>query len=149
MSLVAYGDSDCESDPDDVVSADVTKPSTDSGRVDVSVVVSKPFLTLPQSKSQTTRTSNDRGAAETENPEAPSKNHILGRNNGQEKIEDCPLFPTLPKPKAGGKVKIIIPSLNEVPTCDFIRQILYKIICNYLYIFSFMMKMTITNRNEK
>lgn len=124
MSLVAYGDSDSESDPGDTVSADVTKPSTGCVCVDVNVVDSKLFLTLPPPKSQITRTSNDRGAAEAET--TALKNHVFGRNNVREKIEECPIFPTLPNPKAGGKVKIIIPSLNEVPTCDFVRKILFR-----------------------
>lgn len=125
MSLVAYGDSDSESDPDDAVSADAAKPSTGCVRADVNVVGSKPFLPLPPPESQITRTSDGRGAAEADTTE--SKNHVFGRSNVVPgKPEECPLFPALPKPKASGKVKITIPSLNEVPICDFTRKTLRR-----------------------
>lgn len=115
MSLVAYGDSDCESDEDNF-STDETKQQSNSNiRLDMSTVGSRSLLTLPQPKSnENSKISDDCDEINEQKPVVKSKKPFI--SIVQEKKEQCLLFPTLPKPKAGGKVKIIIPSLNEVYT---------------------------------
>jgi len=109
MSLVAYADSDCDSDDDN---GEVILPSPDVVKVATKTIGSKPFLTLPEPKSiENIKTIDDYDSVDKEKPVVQTKLPIV--NNIQEKKE-IPLFPTLPKPKTGGKVKIIIPSLNEV-----------------------------------
>lgn len=113
MSLVAYGDSDCESDEDNCIAAELSKSPSNGVHVEPKVVASKPFLTLPQPKcnlkakipQNCDSDEEDRSIVSSKKPTA---------NNVQQKKDKCPLFPTLPKPKTGEKVKIIIPSLNEV-----------------------------------
>jgi len=113
MSLVAYGDSDCESDEDNCTAAEVQKSLSSDINVKPKIVVSKPFLTLPQPKSNlNTKIPLNYNSDEEEKPLVPSKKPMA--NIVQEKKEERPLFPTLPKPKTGGKIKIIIPSLNDV-----------------------------------
>lgn len=119
MSLVAYEDSDCESDEEDFVAADVKKPSTDSIQEGPRVVDGKRFLTLPQPKSNV-EVSNGYDSVDKEKLDVQPKKLIENHSNTQEKREERPLFPTLPKPKGGGKVKIIIPSLNEVFIIKFV-----------------------------
>lgn len=110
MSLVAYGDSDCDSDEDN---GEVIVPSPNVVKVTTKTIGSKPFLTLPKPKSiENSKTIDDYDSVDKEKPVVQTKLPIV--NSVQEKKE-IPLFPTLPKPKTGGKVKIIIPSLNEVP----------------------------------
>jgi len=107
MSLVAYADSDCDSDDDN---EEVILPSPNVVKVATKTISSKPFLTLPEPKSiENIKTIDDYDSVDLEKPVVQTKLPIV-----QEKKE-IPLFPTLPKPKTGGKVKIIIPSLNEVP----------------------------------
>jgi len=111
MSLVAYGDSDCESDEDNCIVAELSKSPSNGVRVEPKVVA-KPFLTLPQPKCNlNAKVPQSYDADEEERPIVLSKKPTT--HSVQEKKDDCPLFPTLPKPKTGGKVKIIIPSLNE------------------------------------
>jgi len=111
MSLVAYGDSDCDSDEDN---GEVIVPSSNAVKVATKTIGSKPFLTLPEPKSiENTKTLDDYDSVDKEKPVVQAKLPTV--NSIQEKKE-IPLFPTLPKPKTGGKVKIIIPSLNEVPS---------------------------------
>jgi len=112
MSLVAYGDSDCESDEDNGTVTEVPKSSSNNILIEPKIVTSKSFLTLPQPKSNlNVKTSKSYDSDEEEKPAVPSKKQIA---SVQETKEGHLLFPTLPKPKTGGKVKIIIPSLNEV-----------------------------------
>lgn len=68
-------------------------------------------------------------------------------DNSIQDIKETSLFPTLPKPKAGGKVKITIPSLNEVFLFSFkwLNQYDFK----YFYFNSFMMMMMTINQKEK
>jgi len=111
MSLVAYGDSDCDSDEDN---GEVIVPSSNAVKVATKTIGSKPFLSLPEPKSiENTKTLDDYDSVDKEKPVVLAKLPTV--NSIQEKKE-IPLFPTLPKPKTGGKVKIIIPSLNEVPS---------------------------------
>lgn len=110
MSLVAYEDSDCETDEDSPVT-DVGKPPAVN---DVKTQFNKPFLTLPEPKSHV-KTQDDCDPVEEKKSTVTLKKPLV--NGIQVKSENRPLFPTLPKPKTGGKVKIIIPSLNEVNTC--------------------------------
>lgn len=110
MSLVAYADSDCDSDDDN---GEVIKPSSDVIKVATKTIGSKSFLKLPEPKSiDNLKTIDDYDSIDEGNVVVQTKPQIV--NSIQEKKE-TPLFPTLPKPKTGGKVKIIIPSLNEVP----------------------------------
>lgn len=111
MSLVAYGESDCETDEDNCITDEVENPSSNCIRTDARTKGSEPFLTLPKPKSNTYITMSDDCDLMEEQPMIHSKKSI--DNTIQEKKE-ISLFPTLPKPKAGGKVKITIPSLNEV-----------------------------------
>ncbi|XP_060868100.1 proline-rich protein PRCC [Metopolophium dirhodum] len=124
MSLVAYGDSDCDSDEDN---GEVIVPSPNVVKVATKPIVSKPFLTLPEPKSiENTKIIDDYDSVDKEKPAVQAKLPTV--NSIQEKKE-IPLFPTLPKPKTGGKVKIIIPSLNEFydedddyqPKCKIIK----------------------------
>ncbi|VVC34244.1 Proline-rich protein PRCC [Cinara cedri] len=109
MSLVAYEDSDCETDEDNSITDDVENPPT---KDDVKTKFNKPFLMLPEPKSSTnTKMPDDCYSVENENSLVTLKK-ALG-DSIQEKLQEPPLFPTLPKPKTGGKIKIIIPSLNE------------------------------------
>lgn len=112
MSLVAYGDSDCESDEDNDITSEVKKPTLPNNnvRVEIKPIGTKPFLTLPQPKSVEPIKTTD---GFDEEPAITSKKPTVN-NCVQEKKEERPLFPTLPKPKVGGKVKILLPSLNEV-----------------------------------
>jgi len=122
MSLVAYADSDCDSDDDN---GEVVKPLPNIARVATKTIGSKPFLTLPEPKSiKDLKTIDYYDSVEEENVVVQTKSPII--NNIQEKKE-TPLFPTLPKPKSGGKVKITIPSLNEVTI------IVLKLHLTYLY----------------
>jgi hypothetical protein len=108
MSLVAYADSDCDSDDDN---GEEIKLSPTIVKAVTNTVDSKPFLTLPEPKSiENVKTIDDYDSVDDEKPVVRTKPLV---NSIQEKKE-IPLFPTLPKPKTGGKVKIIIPSLNEV-----------------------------------
>lgn len=110
MSLVAYEDSDCETDEDSTIITDVEKPPAIN---DVKTIYNKPFLTLPEPKSLTNvKTQDDCDPVEEKHSTVTLKKPLV--NGIQEKSENRPLFPTLPKPKTGGKIKIIIPSLNEV-----------------------------------
>jgi len=109
MSLVAYADSDCDSDDDN---GEIIKPSPNIVKVATKTISSKSFLTLPEPKSIENLKIDDYDSVDKGNV-VQTKPPIV--NSIQEKKE-TPLFPTLPKPKTGGKVKIIIPSLNEVPT---------------------------------
>lgn len=112
MSLVAYADSDCDSDEDNGI---VIKPSPNVVKEVVQTIGSKQFLMLPEPKStENVKTTDDYDSVGEEKPVVHTKQPIV--NSIQEKKEQIPLFPTLPKPKTGGKVKIIIPSLNEVGT---------------------------------
>lgn len=124
MSLVAYGDSDCDSDEDN---GEVIVPSSNAVKVATKTIGSKPFLSLPEPKSiENTKTLDDYDSVDKEKPVVQAKLPTV--NSIQEKKE-IPLFPTLPKPKTGGKVKIIIPSLNEFydedddyqPKCKIIK----------------------------
>ncbi|XP_060851437.1 proline-rich protein PRCC [Rhopalosiphum padi] len=123
MSLVAYADSDCDSDDDN---GEEIKPSPTVVKAVTNTVDSKPFLTLPEPKSiENVKTIDDYDSVDEEKPVVRKKPLV---NSIQEKKE-IPLFPTLPKPKTGGKVKIIIPSLNEFydedddyqPKCKIIK----------------------------
>lgn len=108
MSLVAYADSDYDSDDDN---GEEISPSPNVVKVETNKIDSKPFLTLPKPKSvENVKTIDDYDSIDEEKPVVQTKPMV---NIIQEKKE-IPLFPTLPKPKTGGKVKIIIPSLNEV-----------------------------------
>lgn len=110
MSLVAYGDSDCETDEDNPITADVEKLTA---KDDDKTKFTKPFLMLPEPKSIINeKISEDCDSDKEDNSVVTLKRPLV--NNIQEKSENCLLFPTLPKPKTSGKVKIIIPSLNEV-----------------------------------
>lgn len=108
MSLVAYGDSDCESDDDNDLIAEVNNLPLCGILRKTKTVGNKPFLSLPKPK---VLTADDDNSAEEAKLVIQSKKPVLSI---QEKKDNCPLFPTLPKPKAGGKVKILLPSLNEV-----------------------------------
>lgn len=109
MSLVAYADSDCDSDDDN---GEVINSSSNVVKEVTKTIGSKPFLTLPEPKSiENVKTIDDYDSVEEEKLVDQTKPPIV--NSIQEKKE-IPLFPTLPKPKTGGKIKIIIPSLNEV-----------------------------------
>lgn len=114
MSLVAYGDSDCESDEDNCITAGVEIPSTNGDHnIETKIIGNKPFLILPQPITNLNeKISEDYDSIKEEKLVVQSKKPIV--NSSQEKREEFSLFPTLPKPKAGGKVKITIPSLNEV-----------------------------------
>lgn len=113
MSLVAYGDSDCESDEDDCVTSEVKKPLSNSVQEEKKIVQTKSFLSLPQPKhDENLKIPDSYDPVEENVPMAQSKQSVV--NNILEKKENYTLFPTLPKPKTGGKVKITIPSLNEV-----------------------------------
>lgn len=111
MALVEYDDSDCESDDDNQITF-VFKKSSDNLGADAKKNVNKTFLTLPQPKSKVNEQiiMND-NTLEEEKPTVKMKRPLV--DSSQEKKES-PLFPTLPKPKTGGKIKIIIPSLNDV-----------------------------------
>lgn len=113
MSLVSYGDSDCDSDEDYVASDNVNESPNDRNHSDAKVVGGRPLLKLPQPKSV------GYDSAVEEKPEAFFKKPVVNGSYVQETKTECSLFPSLPKPKAGGKVKIMIPSLNEVPGCLF------------------------------
>ncbi|XP_025199601.1 proline-rich protein PRCC [Melanaphis sacchari] len=107
MSLVAYADSDCDSDDDN---GEEIKPSLNVEKVVTNKIGSKPFLSLPEPKSfENVKTIDDYDSVVKEKPVVHTK---LMVNSFQEKKE-IPLFPTLPKPKTGGKVKIMVSSLNE------------------------------------
>lgn len=113
MSLVAYGDSDCESDEDDCVTAEVNKPSSNSVQEETKTVLAKSFLSLPQPKHDgNLKILDSCEPVEEKIPPIQSKQPVV--TSIPEKKENYSLFPTLPKPKTGGKVKITIPSLNEV-----------------------------------
>lgn len=110
MSLVAYEDSDCETDEDNPLNADVENSPTINSLKKKS---NQPFLTLPEPKSCTNIiVPDERDSVKEEKSVAIVKNALV--NSIQEKSEERLLFPTLPKPKTGGKIKITIPSLNEV-----------------------------------
>lgn len=108
MSLVAYADSDYDSDDDN---GEEINPSLNVVKVVTTKIDNKPFLTLPKPKSiENVKTIDDYDSIDEEKlvvQPKPMINIIQGK-------KEIPLFPTLPKPKTGGKVKIIIPSLNEV-----------------------------------
>lgn len=108
MSLVAYGDSDCESDEDNNLTPEVNNLPPSGIHEKTKTVGNKPFLSLPKPKVQTP---DDYNSVEEAKVIVQTKKPVV---NIQEKKDECPLFPTLPKPKAGGKVKILLPSLNEV-----------------------------------
>lgn len=115
MSLVAYGDSDCESDEDDCVTDEVKKPLSNGVQEETKTVLTKSFLSLPQPKhkhDEKLKTLDSYDPVEEKTPSVQSKQPVV--NSITEKKENYSLFPTLPKPKTGGKVKITIPSLNEV-----------------------------------
>lgn len=124
MSLVAYADSDCDSDDD---CGEVIKPLPNLVKEVTKTIDSKPFLTLPKPRSiENVKTIDDYDSVDDEKPTIQTKQPMV--NSIHEKKE-IPLFPTLPKPKTGGKVKIIIPSLNEFydeddnyqPKCKIIK----------------------------
>lgn len=110
MSLVAYEESDCESDEDNSTTVESENPSFNGIQTDTKIVGIKQLLTLPKPKSNINVQKSDDCDLVEEQPldrlKKPTDISI------QEK-KDL-LFPTLPKPRTGGKVKIIIPSLNEV-----------------------------------
>lgn len=113
MSLVAYGDSDSESDEDNCIATEEKKPLSNGGHnIETKIIGSKPFLTLPQPKMNLIEKIFDNDSVKEEVQVVQLKTPAV--NSIQEKKEGCSLFPTLPKPKFGGKVKITIPSLNEV-----------------------------------
>lgn len=113
MSLVAYGDSDCESDEDDCVTTDVKKPLSNGVQEETKTVLTKSFLSLPQPKhDKNLKILDSCDPVEEKIPSMQSKQPVV--TSIPEKKESYSLFPTLPKPKTGGKVKITIPSLNEV-----------------------------------
>jgi hypothetical protein len=114
MSLVAYLDSDCESDEDNKDISEVEKPpSPNNVQEDIKPMGIRSLLRLPQPKSiKSTKTPDNFDLEEEEKLVLTSKKPTI--NCVLEKKEECPLFPTLPKPKVGGKVKILLPSLNEV-----------------------------------
>lgn len=113
MSLVAYGDSDCDSDEDACITVEVKKPSSNGVQENSKTVPSKPFLSLPRPKhDENLKIPDDYDLVEEKIPTVQSKQQVV--NDAVEKKENYTLFPTLPKPKTGGKVKITIPSLNEV-----------------------------------
>lgn len=108
MALVAYEDSDCDSDEDNQITSTVFSSANDihvKTKVDI-----KSFLTLPQPKNNL----NEKVSDDFDSTEKDKKAKRPFVNSTQIKKEELSLFPTLPKPKAGGKVKIIIPSLNDV-----------------------------------
>lgn len=113
MSLVAYLDSDCESDEDNEDTSEVKKPPLPNNvQEEIKPIGIRPVLRLPQPKSIKPTKTPESFDLEEEKLVITSK--IPTANGVQEKKEECPLFPTLPKPKVGGKVKILLPSLNEV-----------------------------------
>jgi len=106
---VAYADSDCDSDDDN---GEVIKLTPNVVKVVTKTIGSNPFLMLPEPKStENVKTIDNYDSVDKEKLVVQTKQPM---GSIQEKKEQISLFPTLPKPKTGGKVKIIIPSLNEV-----------------------------------
>lgn len=129
MSLVAYGDSDCESDEDDCVTAEVKKPLSGGVQTATESVSSKPCLSLPRPKyTDHSETPDDRDPVEEPCPTTQSAKQPAVVNGIQEIRENIALLlPTLPKPKAGGKIKITIPSLNEVFLTQIVNNSRYNL----------------------
>ncbi|XP_050422175.1 proline-rich protein PRCC [Adelges cooleyi] len=121
MSLVAYADSDCDSDGDNSTAEEINKSAADTSRVDVKSASCKLLLKLPEpkTKEETVIPTDDNatiGEVKVDKTTTSAEQINTAANSIPDKqLDNISLLPTLalPKPKSGGKIQITIPSLSD------------------------------------